>query len=480
MRVFAASLQTETNTFSPLRTGDVEFTALTWPAGTHPDRPTLYTGPLWVARRECTARGWTLVEGLCAGAHPGGVIRREVYERLRDQILGELAAAAPVDMVLLGLHGAMVADGYDDCEGDLLACARALAPKAAIGALIDPHCHLSAAMLRHADILIAFKEYPHTDSLDRSEELWRLTLGTAEGALSPVMRVADCGMMDMFFTMIEPTSGLVRRFRDAEARPGVLSTSLIHGFPWGDVADFGTRTLVVADADANLAQALADELAAQTRALRGQCMTPLMPVRQAVEVARTWAGPGPLVMADFADNPGAGSPSDSTWLIGALIEGGVTDACAAFLFDPVAVEIAKAAGKGAKMPLRIGGKTCSFSGHPLDLDVEVLRIAEDVIYDFFVMQAPLGDVAVVRTGSGFDLVLTSQRCQCFTPSAFEMFGIEPAQKRVVVVKSMQHFAFAFGPMAGQIVYVDSPGAASLDLKSLPFQKADRSLWPFTQ
>ncbi len=119
------------------------------------------------ARRE---KGWTLFEGKCAFATPSGVTTRHAYETLRDNLLADLKAAMPVDLVLLGLHGAMIADGYDDAEGDLLARVRALVgPKTVIGAELDPSWPLYRPETRdNADLLVFFKEYPHTDILDRA------------------------------------------------------------------------------------------------------------------------------------------------------------------------------------------------------------------------------------------------------------------------------------------------------------------------
>ncbi|MGH6917083.1 MAG: M81 family metallopeptidase, partial [Geminicoccaceae bacterium] len=128
MRVFTASLATETNTFAPIPTDLRSFQeAGLYPPGMHPDGPTLTTSPLWVLRRraaEGLPEGLEVVEGTCAWAEPAGTLARAAYEELRDRILGELEAALPVDAVTFGLHGAMVAHGYDDCEGDLLARVR--------------------------------------------------------------------------------------------------------------------------------------------------------------------------------------------------------------------------------------------------------------------------------------------------------------------------------------------------------------------
>ena len=121
----------------------------------------MYAGPLWAARQRAKGKDWTLVEGLTAAAMPAGITTRHAYETLRDELLQDLRNAGPVDVALFGLHGAMVADGYDDCEGDLLRRAREIVgPDTVIGAELDPHCHLTATMMESADLIVCYKEYP--------------------------------------------------------------------------------------------------------------------------------------------------------------------------------------------------------------------------------------------------------------------------------------------------------------------------------
>ncbi|MCE3267433.1 MAG: hypothetical protein K0S15_2142, partial [Solirubrobacterales bacterium] len=189
MRLFVAALGTETNSFSPIPTGLGSFEEYLWfPAGSHPAEPRFFTGPLVAARRRAASDGLTVVEGLAAFAAPAGPTTRHAWETLRDRLLDQLRAALPVEVVLLSLHGAMVADGYDDCEGDLLARVRALVgPAVVVGAELDPHCHLTGQMLAASDLLVFSKEYPHTDTYERAEELLDLALRAARGAVRPVM-----------------------------------------------------------------------------------------------------------------------------------------------------------------------------------------------------------------------------------------------------------------------------------------------------
>lgn len=479
-RVYVGSLQHETNTFSPLRTGDAEFAAMSFAPGAHPAEPSLFSGPLWTARARAAAEGWTLVEGTHAGAQPGGLVNAGTWARLLDTVLGEIAAARPLDAVLLCLHGAMMADGCDDCEGALLAAVRDLVgPAPIIGVLLDPHGHLTPAMTRAADLLIAFKEYPHTDAFARAEELWRLTADAAAGRIPrPTMAAASCGQIGFYHTTREPMAGLVRELLAAEQMPGVLSLSVMHGFPWADTPFLGTHTLAVTAADPALAEGLADHFACRLRGLRGRTHAPVLGLDAAVARA-AGATHFPVVLADIADNPGLGAPADSTYLLHALRAAGVTRVGAALIWDPLAVRLCQAAGEGAVLPLRVGGKACALSGPPLDLPAaQVARLTRDGTHALGGGAFPTGDVAAVVAGD-LSLVLTTERCQCFSPAAFTDFGLDPAALRVLVVKSSQHFHAGFAPLAAEIIYAEAPGVGATDLRTLPYRRVPPGIWPIS-
>lgn len=225
MKIFSGSLATETNTFSPIPTGLSAYRSRGYyPAGQHPDRMQMFSGPLWAARQRAQGKDWTLVEGMTAGATPAGLTTRHAYETLRDELLEDLRRAGKVDIALFGLHGAMVADGYDDCEGDLLRRAREIVgPDTVIGAELDPHCHLTDAMVNSADFLVCFKEYPHTDILDRAYDLVDLCVARAEGRIKPTRAVFDCEMISIMHTSREPMRSFVDRLLAMEGKEGVLS-----------------------------------------------------------------------------------------------------------------------------------------------------------------------------------------------------------------------------------------------------------------
>ena len=478
MRVFSGALATETNTFAPMPTGLASFNDRGYfPAGQHPDHMLYFSGPLWAARLRGAERGWDLVEGMVAGAQPSGTTTRHAYETLRDELLRDLRGALPVDMVLLGLHGAMVADGYDDCEGDLLARVRSIVgPDVVIGAELDPHNHLSQAMLDHADLLVCYKEYPHTDVKERALELVDLCAALAEKRIRPTLAVVDCEMIILMHTSRDPARAFVDKIQSLEGHDGVLSISITHGFPWGDVADMGTKLFVYTDNDPAQAAALARQLADELIAMREQLAPAYPDIDTALDQALAFDG-GPVVISDGADNPGGGAASDSTFILRRMVERGIGNAALGPLWDPIAVRIAFDAGIGAQLPLRIGGKISPLSGQPMDLQCTVKALTPSLVQTGLSnTPTPMGDCALVEA-NGIEILLVTLRNQAMGTDLFTGAGCDLARRKIIVVKSSQHFYASFSKIAAKVIYADATGSVARDLNTLPYFKVKQPKWP---
>ena len=474
MRAFTATLGTETNTSSPIPTGWRAFQdTMLWRPGQHPDQPTEATGPLWACRRRARDLGWSVVEGTCAYAMPGGPVPQPVYEALREEILGQLRQALPVDVVALGLHGAMVADRTEDCEGDLLQRVRELVgPEVAVGAELDCHAHHSARMQAAADVLVYFKEYPHTDFVERGEELLALLERTRRREVRPVMHARHCHMAAAFPTRTPPVKAFVQRMRELE-RGAVLSVSLVHGFAGADVADMGAQVLVVTDGDAALARATADELALEVFAMRNALRSTRPPVEEVL--ARALAQPEhPVILVDAGDNPGGGAAGDNVDVIRQLLAHGVRGACVGPLWDPLAVRMCFEAGVGARLALRIGGKVGIDSGLPLDVQADVTALREHHAQLVGGVAAPLGACAAIAF-QGIEVVLSSVRDQAYDPSLFGGLGIDCATRRVIVLKSAQQFRIGFDAVSTHVFTLRRPASSGLELRHVR-----RPMWPFDE
>ena len=481
MRIFTAALATETNTFSPICVDRRAFEASLYaPPGMHPQTPTLCTAPITVGRQVTARKGWTLIEGTAAWADPAGLLNRAAYESLRDEVLGQLSAALPVDAVVLGLHGAMVADGYEDPEGDLLARVRAIVgPDILVCAELDPHSHLTAKRAAAADFFVYFKEFPHTDFVARAEDLWRIVVDTLEGRAKPVMSVFDCRMIDVFPTSREPMRSFVDwLFAIEKDDAEILSLSVVHGFMAGDVPEMGTKIVAVTNGNRPKGDRLARELGLDLFSKRGRFIMPQIDEKQAVTQALA-APAGPVVIADVWDNPGGGTAGDATVILHELLASGAGDAAIGTIWDPIAVQICMAAGEGAEIPLRFGAKSAPGTGAPVDGIVKVVRLVRNAEMRFGESLVPFGDAAHIRL-SGLDVILNSTRAQSFDPSLFAAMGIDPASKKILVIKSTNHFFAAFSKIAAEILYCSAGTPYPNDPRKTAYRRAPRDIWPMVE
>ncbi|MCU7375162.1 M81 family metallopeptidase [Paucibacter sp. O1-1] len=480
MRIFTSGLLTETNTFSDFKTTLATFEEMGIVRGPIAADGLSGVGQLvecW--RRLAAEQGDTVHEGIYGIAQPGGPVPAADYAQLRGELLTAVQAALPLDIALLYLHGAMVADGEDDCEGDIIQAVRALVGEACvIGVELDPHCHMSSAMTTGADAIILMREYPHTDGEERGIELFRLCRNAAAGRTRPVIAVEDCRMVGFYPTTSQPMRGLVDKLAEVEHRPGILSASLVHGFPWGDVADAGSKVLVVADGNADLAAATARELAQDFYRLRHELVPRLQTMDEALAGLPDDDAPvqPPRILADAGDNPGGGAPCDHTVMLAALLKHSELRSALGMIWDPAAVAACHAAGIGAVMSLSIGGKAGAASGKPLVVDVTVRGLSEQHTQLMGEGVDPLGRAAWVRAGA-VDVVLISRRQQTLGPTAFTHLGVPLHEARVIGVKSSHHYYAGFSPLSSDCRVIETGAALSMDFAQLPYRQRDRDFFP---
>jgi microcystin degradation protein MlrC len=477
MHYFLACLGTETNTFSSIPTGRVAFadTMLCRGDGTSKGKHPI-AEPLRIWKSKAEASGSRVTESICAFAEPAGTTVRTVYEAFRDDLLADLRSALPVDVVLLSLHGAMVADGYVSTETDLLQHVRDLVgPKVTIGVELDLHCHVTPAMVSSADLIVTYKEYPHTDIPARAHEVFTIATARARGQYTTAMAMAATGMNAYMPTTGPAMRAYVDWMTSLEGKDGVLSVSLGHGFPHGDVPNLGATAIVVTDGDAAGARNAAAHVAARLRDIREDLRPRYLSIDDALDAAV--AEPrGPVVIADTSDNAGCGAPNDSTFVLRRILERGIRDAVCANYWDPTSVHFCLDAGVGASIRLRIGGKCGPDSGDPVDLDVTVRGVAERATQTFNGFEVDMGAAAWVAA-DGVDIVLNSRRFQTGHPNLMTRLGLDPSTRKIVVVKSTQHFYAGFAPIASRIIYMAGPGATNPDTTLLPYERMRDPFWP---
>ncbi|MEM6683458.1 MAG: M81 family metallopeptidase, partial [Pseudomonadota bacterium] len=429
--------------------------------------------------RRALADGHETLVSSYSFAQPSAPMVRADYENMRDEILDDLKAAGGVDMVLFFLHGAQMAQGYDDCEGDLIARARAIAgPGAFIGALLDLHANVTPGMLEHASALVACRFYPHTDFDDRASHLYDIAIACVDRGEQPHMHYRHIPMLTMHYTTEPGMSAVNEKALALQNRPNVLSVSLIHGFQWADITDIGAGVLTVTLGQVDIKSDIEDiaqaffENREETRSLRQSIETVLDHVEAAPVL-----GAKTIVIADVCDNPGGGAGSDSTFILADILRRNLTGYGVGIVWDPIAAQFAAAAGQGAEIALRLGGKTGPLAGDPLDVNAKVLCVRDSLYQLGLGYKHPMGLSAALEV-AGNVVLIDSIRGQVFNPSCFTDLGVEPRKLKAVVVKSTQHFYDHFEDLASEVLYCDTPGSLSLsNMRPELYSKMPRPMWP---
>jgi microcystin degradation protein MlrC len=389
-------------------------------------------------------------------------------------VLGGLVAARPVDLVLLFLHGSMMAEGCDDVEGELLERIRHLAGSSTtVVVLIDPHAHLTDRMVRAATLIAAFHEWPHVDVDARARHVIDIGARIASGEVQPAAGVWDCAMIGAFPTEREPMRGFVDQLRALEASGRALSASLVHGFPWSDSADVGAKMMVWCDRDAECASRIARECGERLYALRDHVSLSMdLGLEDALDYVEH-ATTRPIVLCDAGDNVPAGAAGDSTYVLRRVLERGLGDICFGPLWDPVAVAKCWRAGVGSTLRLSVGGHSGPLSGGPLAVTARVTRLMRD---EGPQQAGHFGDCVWIELERGMDLLLHSRRASLTHIDQVRRLGIDLARRKAFFGKMLMHGAAALRPLAAEVFSVATPGTLDMRFAQLPVRRAGQ-WWP---
>ncbi|MVW71328.1 M81 family metallopeptidase [Bordetella sp. 15P40C-2] len=481
MRIVVGGFQHETNTFAPSK---ADFRAFELGGGW----PGIVRGPAILPALKganipaagfiaaAQALGYTIVPAVWGAASPSAHVTREAFERIMAMMLEDIAAALPVDGVYLDLHGAMVAEHYDDGEGEVLRRVRALiGPDVPLVASLDLHANVTQQMIREADALVAYRTYPHVDMADTGARACAFMGRRLRGMPRPPVAVRQISYLlptCWQSTMAMPAKGLYERLEALESAPEVSSMSFCMGFPAADFPDCGALVWAYADTQA-AADAAADALAADVEAAEaafaGKLYSPDEAVLRAVELAA--GADRPIVIADAQDNPGAGGDSDTTAILRALVRYNVPRSALGLMVDPAAAELVHQAGEGATVRLALGGHSGVPGDAPFEADFVVERLSDGKLTAtgpyLLGVRMDLGPSACLRIGE-VRVVLSSYKAQMADQAMFRYVGIEPTEQDVLVLKSSTHFRADFTPIAADILICAAPGPMPMDPMELPW------------
>lgn len=490
MRIALGQLWQETNTFTPLPTTRAEFEAWGVIRGDELLDRMANTNELGGMMQ--SLRAWPqppeLVGLVRLPAWPSGSMTNETFDWLRDELLTALEAALPVDAVLLALHGAMVAEGHPDVEGEILTAVRErVGPAVPIVATLDLHAHVTERMVRHTDALVLFHTAPHVDVVQtgrRGAEVLRRIVRDGARPVSALQWIPMVVPAERANT--EAPTGLSAelkaRLQALEQQPNVLAAGIATVQPWLDVPDLGTTVLIVTDNDERLAQTACREIAEMLWQRRREYLPELVDLPEAVRRAYEQSE-GLTVLSDSADATTSGAPGDSVWFLAELIRYDWPRPALMALVAPEAVEQARSAGIGAELDVTLGGVRDTRFGRTLPLRVTVERLfdARFVLSGHLAQNLPvdMGPSAVLRQGDIF-IVATSRSGPHFAPELFRTAGLDPFAAQVLVAKSPCGFRAAYEPHAKLILNVRVLGCAPSDFWNYDYRHITRPLWPWDE
>jgi microcystin degradation protein MlrC len=432
------------------------------------------------------AAGVEAVPLFAARALPSGTITADAFQSLVDQLLQAVRDNLPLDGILVAPHGATVSERFPDADGYWLAELRKLVGNSVpiIGTL-DAHANLSPLMVDSCHALIAYRTNPHLDQRDRGNDAANLLVRTVRGEITPIMSAAFPPLaisIEKQCTEEPPLRALYQTANEQLRLGGVLSNSILLGFPYSDVAEMGSSVIVVTDANQQLADQLSSDLAAAMWQMREQFCSEFISVDQALDQCA--ATHGRICLLDMGDNVGGGSSADGTELLAAIQRRKIGPAFGC-LYDPQSVAICDRAGIGAEVQISAGGKTDNLHGEPIDMKVTVISLHDGTFREALPRHGGITDfdqgrTAVCATASGLTLMLTSKRMVPFSLQQLYSCGVEPKNFRMLVAKGVNAPLAAYREVCDEYIRVNTMGSTCADLTRLTFQHRRRPMFPLEQ
>ena len=487
MRAVIAMMKHETNTFSPIPTPWARFEE--WGAYFGEDARRAYEHtamPMGAYIKLAREAGLEIVTPVAAEAMPSGPVSADAYERMAGAICE--AVRRGCDLAMLDLHGAMVSEATPDGEGTLLERIRAIAPELPICVTCDLHANLTGSMVRNCTALIGYKTYPHVDMYAVGEQVARILLRAVRGEVRPVMAWGQRPLLAQTLRMghaDEPMKTLLAMARQEE-EGGLLAATVFGGFPLADFADAGLSAVCVADGDAAAAQGAVERLLEAAWQRRQDFLHRHEPLHQVVARAKG-LGEHPVLLLDHADNVGSGGSEDVMTVIAEVLRQELDDVAVAAVWDPQAVQELIAAGVGAEVTVKLGGKTDMPSigrrGESLPVTGRVRTITDGR----FVVRGPMytgvtvqmGPTAVLDTGR-MKIVVVSRHHEPWDLGVFTSVGIDPARTKYLLLKSRIHYRAGFEPIGKHTLTLDGTGVTTSDNRLLRFEHVRRPIFPLDE
>ena len=481
-KIAVASIQQESNTFSPVMTRYEDFSPVFGDAviARHLGKLTEVGGFL-----DALERAGVEAAPVCAAwAITANRMLAPDFAKLRRNFAKHLRGAGPVDGLLLAMHGAQTAEGVDDVEGHILGLAREiLGPHAPIVMTLDLHANITKAMFDRSTAIVGYHTYPHVDMFETGQKAGRLMVRVLDGEVRPCKAWRKLPLIvnaENSQSASGPFGKLMRRAESLERRGEAEAVSLFPVQPWMDIEEMGCAAVSVTNGNAGAADRQARDLAKMFWASKEQFEPELFSVEQALAEAARIDG-GPVILAESSDSTGSGSPGDSTGVLRHLLKADLAGPAAIFAVDPSSIAVAFQAGVGATAAFKLGGCFDKANSKPVAVRAYV-RLLSDGRWTARArgyntgIETNMGRSAVLEAGQA-KILIAERSAMTVDPELFRSHGIDPAHCKIVVVKSPNGFRAAYAPIAKAMFVVDTPGVSTARLNRLAWKRVPRPIYP---
>ena len=417
---------------------------------------------------------------------PGGIVLRETYEKMANEIVEGLKNAGPLDALWFDIHGAMTVDGMVDAEGDLISRIReVIGDDVLVATSMDLHGNVSQQLATECDMLTCYRMAPHEDAPNtRKRTVYNLLTrlhgptGADVEARRPHKAWIHVPILlpgEKTSTRLEPATSLYQLIPDIEAKDGVIDAAYWIGYAWADEPRCQAAVVVYGD-DAELCKAEAEGLAKAIWAKHKDFVfvAPDGTLDECLEQAMKPDAKRPYVISDSGDNPTAGGSGDVTWCVTQLLQHPVRGSGLSLfhgsMFDPESVEQCYQAGVGNPVVLDAGAKVDAITAGPVHLEGTVYSLTEG--------DPVAGRIAVVQVDNLF-IIITERRKPYHNLRDFTEIGLDPAAADIIIVKN-GYLEPELYNLAGDWMLGLTPGGVDQDLLRLGHHRIERPMYPFDE
>lgn len=417
-----------------------------------------------------------------AEATPGGIVTKEAFEYLLNEVFTRIKDEPPFDGFLVVPHGAGVSEEHDDMDGFWLSKLREIVgSQTPIIGTLDPHANVSELMINSTNALVAYKTNPHIDQRNAGREAAMLMVSLLTGKTKPIQVFYSLPIaisIEQQFSDRDPYKYLLELSKEICKKERILSVSILLGFPYADVSEMGSSLIVISDGDNEAGESaialFKNYMLSNKELFNGIKKDTLELIKNINKYEK------PVLLLDMGDNVGGGAPGNSIFLLDQLEDVGIKNSFIC-IYDPRSVNILKDIILGDSIQLQFGKRPDNLEVKKRNVtliwmgcgkfDELTPRHGGQIHFD-------MGDIAIIKTENGDTVMLTTLRTPPYSLQQLTAFGINPSLFTAIIAKGVNAPIAAYSSVCNKFLQMNTPGVTQADMTRFSFKKRKIPLFPF--